>query len=124
MYSLQVTGVDEINKDFDQFSQDVQEDLLTELKHLTGLVKNKAYENAPKDTGKGALSMRSNVGITKFDKPFGTVTCGGGDEYYMRMQEYGTSRFPGKAFMRKALDGLQNVIVQSLSAIIKRVKWQ
>ena len=123
MFDIKVEGLEEVAKAFITFDEETEAMLLEEMKPLVKLIAAKAYADAPKDTGKGAATIRTNTGLTKFGKPFGTVTVGGGYEYYMRMQEYGTSRIPAKRFLRGAIDHYTSQVVSSLSAILKRVRW-
>jgi HK97 gp10 family phage protein len=123
MFDIKVEGAEEVAKAFITFDEETEAMLLAEMEPLVKLIAAKAYADAPKDTGKGAASIRTNTGKTKYGKPFGTVTVGGGEEYYMRMQEYGTSRIPAKRFLRGAIDHYASKVVSSLSAILKRVRW-
>lgn len=123
MFDVKIEGAEEVAKAFITFGEETESMLLAEMTPLTKMIATKAYADAPKDTGKGAATIRTNTGLTKFGKPFGTVTVGGGYEYYMRMQEYGTSRIPAKRFLRGAIDHYRAQVVNSLSAILKRVRW-
>jgi HK97 gp10 family phage protein len=123
MISVDVKGVKELAEAFDKFELEAKEEILKAMKPLAEEVATKARTNAPKRTGKGAASIRTNTGITKHGNPFGTVICGDDETYYMQFQEYGTSKIKPIAFMRGAADSMRNQIVEKLKEVMRRVKW-
>lgn len=122
MLSLKID--DHVSDDLDKFSEETEESILDVMDDVTRKVAADAQANAPVDTGAGKASITTDVGYTRYKKPYGAIRCGGGDEYYMWFHEFGTSTIPAKAFMRTAADNNRNYITDAIRGALKRVKWQ
>jgi HK97 gp10 family phage protein len=122
MFKLSIT--DNVSKDLDEFGEDSEMNIMDTLEVVTKRVAADAEAGAPKDTGKGAASITTDVGYTRYKKPYGAIRCGAGDAYYMVFSEYGTSKMPARPFMRPAADKNRDYITESIRAAIKRTKWQ
>ena len=124
MFKLKVTGDVQLNKAVDDLADDMQKEIFNAIDRSVEVVARDAEAGAPKDTGAGAAGIRTETGTTRYGKPYGSVVCGEGDEYYMGFHEYGTSKMPARPFMRPAADNNRDNIVRWMRDAIRKAKWQ
>lgn len=124
MFKTKISGIPEMTKAFDTLAEDMQDLIIGALDDSAELVARDARADAPVDTGRGKASIRTETGLTKYGKPYGSVVCGEGDAYHMNFIEYGTAKMKAQPFMRPAADKNRDKIVVKVKDAIKKAKWQ
>ena len=102
--SAKLTGSRELSQAFGRIKAAVRGRILAEAAQLGGNeVAADARRLAPRDTGKGAESIRAEVSSVTADKASVDVSWTE-RRFYMKFQEFGTRFHSAKPFLRPAFD--------------------
>lgn len=123
LIEMEVKGFDELRKNIKALKLDFDKELKKAIRRFGKTVLNDGKKNYETKftmrTGKGLESFKLSV-KEKDGEIFATIVAGGGEAYYVPMQELGTSKFEARPFLRPAVDENRDKIVDGVKIELQK----